>query len=237
MLKFFYIICMWSFLMTELNAKEYSYLNNIKQLPERIEINDNVFISNIYSYFNEDNILKSDNDYHNFKPVVRAKISVEQIDSLNLKVNVLLINNKVDWYIPRFEEKTIYSEKKVYLMGNGNRILAVYPEWWPRKERSSNSPSVYIPRPEHIGLFAKFKKDDTYKLEYKIRIPDSVVEKLSFDLFYQDSTMPTEIFTKYQESNKNYSIPNLTTKSNIVKVICKKVSKDKSDGYLCEFSN
>ena len=93
-------------------AKEYIYSSTIQVVPNKIELNDEKFLNNIFSYFNKDNIIESDDDYHNFKAVLVSKISVNQIDPSNLKVNVTLINNNRDWYIPRFEEKSVYSEKK-----------------------------------------------------------------------------------------------------------------------------
>lgn len=223
--------------MSESIAKEYSYLLKSQSLPEQIKIDDKEFQESIYSYFNINNLLKIAGRTDVFKPVIDSKITLNQCDPLNLKVDVILTNKTRNWYIPRFEEKTHYSENKIFLMGAGDKLLASYPEWWPVQPRGANDPYVLTQQPpEHIGMFAKFNKGDTYKLEYKVIIPRSEVEEFSFDVFYQDYTMPTEIFTKYQESNKDFNIANLTTKSNVVKVKCKKKGKDKSDGYICEFS-
>ena len=98
--------------MIESYANEYIYSKDKQFLPEKIEISDEKFQNDIFSYFNKNNILDADDDYHNYKSVLSSKISVNQIDPFNLKVNVTLINNNRDWYIPRFEEKSVYSEKK-----------------------------------------------------------------------------------------------------------------------------
>jgi hypothetical protein len=236
MFKFFLLIIIGSFIMTKSFAKEYFYSKTANVLPNKIELSDRKFQNDLFSYFNIDNILTSDDKYHIFKPVLNAKISAEEISPTKLKVNVLLENKKRDWYIPRFEEKSIYSEKKIYLISDHDKIELVYPEWWPVREQTQNSPSIYIPKPEHIGLFAKFKKGDSYKLEYLINIPDSDEKYLRFNLFYQDHTMPyDEIHQKYRELNEGF-YPELVTKSNIVKVSCKRVSQNKNDGYTCEFS-
>ncbi|ALH95734.1 hypothetical protein [Acinetobacter equi] len=93
-------------------AKKYIYSSTIQVVPNKIELNDENFQNDIFSYFNQNNILNVSDDYYNFKSVLVSKISVNQIDPSNLKVNVTLINNNRDWYIPRFEEKSVYSEKK-----------------------------------------------------------------------------------------------------------------------------
>ena len=219
-------------------AQTYVYSDNTNILPEPIEIDDKEFQESIYSYFNKNNLLTIAGRTDIFRPVIDSKITVSQSDPLNLKVDVILTNKTRDWYIPRFEEKTFFSRNKIVLMGDGGKISVSYPDWWPVQPRDADERFVLRPQPpEHIGMFAKFNKGDTYKLEYKVIIPKSEEEEFSFDVFYQDFAMPTEIYIKYQESNEELNIANLTTKSNVVKVKCKKKEKDESDGYMCEFSN
>ena len=238
MFRFLFIWILWSVSISESVAKEYSYLLKSQFLPEQIKIDDKDFQESIYSYFNKNNLSKIDGRTDVFKPVIDSKIMVSQSDPLNLKVDVILTNQTRNWYIPRFEEKTFFSRNKIVLMGDGGKISVSYPDWWPVQPRDADERFVLRPQPpEHIGMFAKFNKGDTYKLEYKVIIPKSEEEEFSFDVFYQDFAMPTEIYIKYQESNEELNIANLTTKSNVVKVKCKKKEKDESDGYMCEFSN
>ena len=238
MFRILFIWILWSVSISESVAKEYSYLLKSQFLPEQIKIDDKDFQESIYSYFNKNNLSKIDGRTDVFKPVIDSKIMVSQSDPLNLKVDVILTNQTRNWYIPRFEEKTFFSRNKIVLMGDGGKISVSYPDWWPVQPRDADERFVLRPQPpEHIGMFAKFNKGDTYKLEYKVIIPKSEEEEFSFDVFYQDFAMPTEIYIKYQESNEELNIANLTTKSNVVKVKCKKKEKDESDGYMCEFSN
>ena len=83
--------------------------------------------------------------------------------------------------------------------------MNVYPEWWPRRKNGANSPSTYILRPEHVGLFAKLKKGDSYNLEYIIEIPNSNENYFYFNLFYQDYSMPyVEVHKKYRKLNESF---------------------------------
>ncbi|ALH95733.1 hypothetical protein AOY20_09440 [Acinetobacter equi] len=220
--------------MIESYANEYIYSKDKQFLPEKIEISDQKFQNDIFSYFNKNNILNVNDSYHNFKPVIASKISVNQIDPFNLKVNVTLINNNRDWYIPRFEEKSIYSEKKIIIIEKNDKFRLIYPEWWPRRERSKNSPIVYILKKDNISLLAKFNKGDTYKIEYIIKIPTIDESQSEFSIHFLDGKIPIEIFNRYRKINNNI-LPNLVTKSNIVQVICKRLSDHKEDGYTCEF--
>jgi hypothetical protein len=234
--KNIFLIIFLNFFCHQAIAKEYIYTQDKQILPNKIELSDKKFQNDIFSYFNKDNILDSDDKSHLFNSVLNAKIHVEQINPLELKVNVILDNKKIDWYIPRFEEKSVYSEKKIYLISDDKKIIATYPRWWPKDKLEKKSPRIYIPKPEHIGLFAKIRKGESYKLEYIIQIPDSNERYLKFNLFYQDYTMPyDEIYDKYSQLNEGIT-PELITKSNIVKVSCKRVSENKDDGYTCEFS-
>ena len=238
MFRILFIWILWSVSISESVAKEYFYLLKSQSLPEPIDLNDKEFQESLYSYLNKNNLSTIAGSRDAFKPVIGSKITVSQSDPLNLKVDVILTNQTRNWYIPRFEEKTYFSRNKIFLIGAGNKIIAGYPDWWPVQPRDADERFVLRPQPpEHIGMFAKFNKGDTYKLEYKVIIPKSEEEEFSFDVFYQDFAMPTEIYIKYQESNEELNIANLTTKSNVVKVKCKKKEKDESDGYMCEFSN
>ncbi|AOA57949.1 hypothetical protein [Acinetobacter larvae] len=236
MFKYFFIIILLSMFVRNSIAKEYIYSDEVQILPEAIQRDDQIFMNYLFSYFNPNNILESDEDYHTFKTVVNAKINVSQLDVFKLKVNVLLKNDEMDWFIPRFEEKSIYSENKIYLIGKNKHILKIFPEWWSYKQRGPYEPIVYSPKPENIGLFARFNKGDQYKLEYIIEIPNNVGDKMIFDLFYLDDSMPTEIFTQYHESHDNH-LPNLATKSNIIKVSCHAIDGDVTKGFKCDFSD
>ncbi len=221
--------------MSESIAKEYSSLLKSQCLPEPIKIDDQEFQESLYSYFNKNNLSKIVGGRGVFKPVIDSKIMVSQSDPLNLKVDVILTNKTRDWYIPRFEEKTYYSQNKIVLIGEGGKFSASYPNWWPVQPRGDNDPFVLRPQPpEHIGMFAKFNKGDQYHIEYVIRIPHNNHE-IEFDLKFQDISMPPELLMKYRYAN-NAQFPEIYTISNTIKVKCKKKGKDESDGYICEFS-
>lgn len=235
MVNFFYIIIVWSLFMNVSLAKEYIYSDNKQILPEKIDINDKKIQNVFLNYFSNENILKKYQRRIVYKPLIDAKIFVRQINPFKLKINVILKNEIRDWYIPRFELKSIYSEKKIYISDpENNSTDNLYPRWWDTTSKGGNSPSVYTPREEHIGMFAKFNVHDKYEIEYIVGIPNLDKDYFSFTIFFQDYSMPNEIYTRFMELN-DMNAPRILTKSNVIKVKCKKVSKDKSDGYVCEF--
>ena len=233
MIKFFIILILWSTFMNETFAKEYFFSNNLKKLPEQIKVDDKNIQNDFFSYFKNENLFKKFHRIDEFYPVVEAKIKVVQIDSFRLKLNVFLKNNKRNWYIPRFEEKSVYSERKIYLIGDGNKIISTYPQWWSKKSIAHNAPSIYIPKKEYIGQFSKFNKNDTYNIEYIVDIPSIEVENISFEIYFLDDSTPPEISNRYSNLNES-NLYIVETKSNIVKVKCKKISQNKLDGYICD---
>ncbi|EPH34114.1 hypothetical protein L293_3477 [Acinetobacter gyllenbergii CIP 110306 = MTCC 11365] len=234
MRRILYVIIIWSFFMDQSIAKEYFYSNKIKNLPEPIKVEDTASQNDFFSYFNKDNLSKNHDRLDVFQPVIEAKARVEQVDPFKLKLDVVLTNSHRDWYIPRFDLKSIYSEKKVYLTDEGGKVVQVLPKWWPEKRKGPHSPSVYIPKAEHIGLFARFNKHDTYKLEYALDIPETTANQIAFNLYFMDSSTLPELFNKYIELNDN-NLYSLVTRSNTIKVLCKKKSENNNEGYICDF--
>ncbi|WP_157758074.1 hypothetical protein [Acinetobacter larvae] len=217
-------------------AKEYIYSDEVQILPEAIQRDDQVFLDHIFSYLNKNNILDVNDRVHLFKPVISATVFAYQLDAFTIKVNVLLKNDRTDWYIPRFEEKSIFSQNKIYLISKDKITLKKIPEWWAYKPRGPHEPIVYSPKPAHIGLFARFNKGDQYKLEYIVDLPKTNEEQLIFDLLYQDNTIPTEIFMKYNELYDE-NLPIMAIKSNIIKVSCHAIDGDVTKGFKCDFSS
>ncbi len=225
--------------MHNIYAHTYDYTyGKTGHLPKAIDINDTKKIDEYYQYFMKDwNIKTKYGREIIFKPVLFAKMELVQWDKFNLKVKIEIQNNQdFDWFIPRFDERSIYSEKKIYLTKDKS-ILETYPSHnFYRKLVSKDGVVVNIHEPiiENVSLFAYFKKKSKYILNYDIAIPSDQGEVFDIEIYYYDSEYPVEISRKYS-NDRNADYPSLYTKSNIVKVSCKAIDGKVENGFNCTF--
>ncbi len=239
-MKYFIIFFICGVFMHNIYAHTYDYTyGQTGHLPKAININDTKKIDEYYQYFMEDfNIKsKSSNGYIVYKPVLFAKMEVVQWDKFNLNAKIEIQNNQdFDWFIPRYDERSIYSEKKIYLIKDKS-ILETYPSHnFYRKLVSKDGVVVNMHEPiiENVSFFAYFKKNSKYILNYDIAIPSDQGETFTFDIFFRENTYPVEIIRKYSRE-RNADFPELETESNTIKVSCQAIDGKVENGFHCTF--
>ena len=221
-------------------AKTYYFGPEQQVLPPANMLGDEAELSRLYTYFTKDKIIKEqgevDWEIDRFKPLLTATMQVMQLDPNRLKINVEIKNQSgFDWYIPRFEIRSLYSERKIILIGVDGYIITSFPQLISDDYDSGGSSARPVIK-QSFDLFAKFSNNSIYNLTYVINIPKKKGEKFDFKIMFQEGSIPLQLFQQYRKDNPS-RLMDLTYQSNHVMASCQAINDDVENGFTCSFTD